>query len=155
MVQNLKYLVFFVLLVIGLLNFSCKKSSNQNTQTNATIVLANNTPLNIQVYLSAHPSLNAVGGVDTISNVGIKGLIIYHASAGFYAYERACTYDGTTNAGAKIALYNTFSARCPACGSVYTIADGSGSVTHSPATFALKQYTVNFDASSSILHITN
>ena len=155
MLPNFKYVVFFVLLALGSVIFSCKKSTNQNVQNNATIVQATNTPVNIQVYLSSHPNLNTVGGVDTVSNVGIRGIIIYHASEGFYAYERACTYDGTTSSTAKIFSYQNFSARCALCGSVFFISDGSGSVTHTPATYALKQYTVNFDASSNIIHITN
>ncbi len=155
MIRILKYPVFFVLFTIWTGCLSCKKNSTQSVQTNATIVQASNTPVNVQVYLSAHPNLNAVEGVDTVSNVGIRGLIIYHGSSAFYAYERACTYDGTTSTAAKIFSYQTFSARCNLCGSAYLIQDGSGSVTHRPATFALKQYTVNFDASSNILHITN
>lgn len=156
MLRNFKYLPFFVLLAIGTFIFSCKKSTSaQAVQSNATYVQASNTPVNIQVYLSSHPNLNTVGGIDTVSNVGIRGIIIYHGSSQFYAYERACTYDGTTSSAAKVFAYQTFSARCTLCGSVYSISDGSGNVTHSPATFALKQYTVNFDASSNILHITN
>ena len=155
MVPYLKYCCFFVLLAIGAIIFSCKKSSNQIVQNNATLVQAANTPINVQVYISAHPNLNVVGGVDTVSNVGIHGLIIYHGSSAFYVFERACTYDGTTSSTAKIFSYQTFSARCPLCGSVYFISDGSGSVTHTPATYALKQYASTFDASSNILHVTN
>lgn len=151
----LKYPVFFVLLAICLIGFSCKKSTPQNVQNNATIVQATNTPVNIQVYLSAHPNLNVVGGIDTISNVGIRGIIIYHASSGFYSYERACTYDGTTSKTAKIFSYNTFSAKCKLCNSVFTLADGTGNPTQTPATYALKQYATAFDASSNIIHITN
>jgi len=155
MVAYFKYVVFFVLLAVSGIILSCKKSTNQSVQNNATIVQATNTPVNIQVYISAHPNLNAVGGVDTVSNAGIRGIIIYHASAGFYAYERACTYDGTTSNAAKIFSYQTFSARCNVCGSTYLISDGSGNPTHTPATYALKQYAVSFDASSNIIHITN
>jgi len=156
MIPYLKYPVFFILVAFSVFILSCKKSTNnQLVQNNATLVQAANTPVNIQVYISAHPNLNVVGGVDTISNVGIHGIIIYHASAGFYAYERACTYDGMTSSAAKIFNYQTFSARCALCSSVYFISDGSGSVTHLPATYALKQYTVAFDASSNIIHVTN
>ncbi len=156
MASYFKYPVFFVLLAFCFLVFSCKKSTNnQLVQNNATLVQASNTPVNIQVYLSSHPALYNVGGVDTVSNVGIHGIIIYRGSSVFYAYERACTYDGTTSSAAKIFSYQTFSARCALCGSVYSISDGSGNVTHLPATYALKQYTVSFDASSDIIHITN
>ncbi|MBS1647841.1 MAG: Rieske 2Fe-2S domain-containing protein [Bacteroidetes bacterium] len=151
--MNLKAsLVLFLILLLG---FACKKNNPaQSAQNNPVYIAAANTPVNVQVYISAHPALNTVGGVDTIANVGVKGLIIYHASNQFYAYDRACTYDGTTKSNAAVNSYQTFNAKCPACNSQYSISDGGG-VLKNPATIPLKQYTVSYDASTNILQITN
>lgn len=138
----------------SVLMLSCAKT--QAPQNNATINQANNTPVNFTVLISSHPNLLNTGGVDTIPNVGVKGIIIYRASTSqFYAYERSCTYDGTTVANAKVTAGNgSFTAKDNVCGSIFTIADGTGGVTHGPATYALKQYTATYDGTNS-LHITN
>ncbi len=155
-VSKLKYGVFFILTVISALFFSCAKT--QAPQNNATVNQANNTPVNFTVFLSAHPSLSSPGGIDSIPNVGIKGIIVCRGVSSteqFYAYERSCTYDGTTVANAKVyAVSGNFTCKDNVCGSVFTIADGSGGVSHGPATYPLKQYTVAFDGANT-LHITN
>ena len=71
---KLKYGAFFMLTATGGLFLSCAKT--QSPQNNATINQANNTPVNIQVLISSHPNLNGVGGIDTIPNVGLKGILI-------------------------------------------------------------------------------
>lgn len=154
MVSKLKYGAFFILTVISCLFFSCAKT--QTPQSNATINQANQTPVNVTVLISSHPNLAGTGGVDLIANAGIKGILIYRASTTqFYAYERSCTYDGTTVTNAMVsAATGDFTAKDNVCGSIFTIADGSGGVTHGPATFALKQYTATFDGTNS-LHISN
>ena len=151
--------MFFVLGVTMLAFLSCKKPVNQQTQNNAVLNQAAITHFTIPVYVSSHPNLNVVGGIDTIPNVGIKGLIIYRASTTtepeFYVYDRACTYDGTTNANAKVfAAAGSFSCKDNVCGSVFSIADGSGQPSHAPATYALKQYHFTYDGSN-VLTVTN
>ena len=151
--SKFRYGAFFILSAMGVVVFSCKKT--QTVQSNPTLVQANSTPVNVTVLISSHPNLVAAGGVDTVSG-GIKGIIIYRASTTeFYAYERSCTYDGTTVANAKVyAVSGSFSCKDNVCGSIFTIADGSGGVTHGPATYSLKAYTVAYDGSNA-LHITN
>ena len=156
MAGKLKYGVFFILTVISTLIFSCAKT--QSPQNNATVNQANNTPVSVTVLLSAHPSLSSPGGVDSIPNVGIKGIIICRGVSSteqYYAYERSCTYDGTSVAKAKVyAVSGNLTCKDNVCGSVFSIADGSGGVSHGPATYPLKQYTVTqIDANQ--LHITN
>lgn len=143
-----------MLTAIGVLFFSCAKT--QTPQNNATVNQANNTPVNVTILISAHPNLAGTGGVEMIANVGLKGIIIYRASTTqFYAYERSCTYDGTSVANAMVsAAMGDVTAKDNVCGSVFTIADGSGGVVHSPATYPLKQYTVTYDGTNT-LHITN
>lgn len=154
--RKVKYGSFFMLTVITVFSLSCAKT--QSPQNNPTINQANNTPVNFTVLLSSHPSLNNPGGIDSIPNVGIKGVIICRAVSSteqFYAYERSCTYDGTTVANAKVSgVSGGFTCKDNVCGSVFTIADGTGSVSHGPATFALKQYSVTV-VNSNELHITN
>ena len=151
---KLKYGGFFILTVMGVLTFSCSKS--QAPASNATVIQANSTPVNVTVLISSHPNLNGTGGVDTIANAGVKGILIYRASTTqFYAYERSCTYDGTTVANAKVSAANgSFTCKDNVCGSIFMIADGSGVVSHGPANYPLKQYTTSFDGTNS-LHITN
>ncbi len=154
MAGKLKYGVIFILTVTSGLFFSCAKT--QTPQSNPTVNQANNTPVNITVLISAHPNLNGTGGVELIANVGLKGILIYRASTTqFYAYERSCTYDGTTVANAMVTpeTGNT-TAKDNVCGSIFLIGDGSGGVTHNPATYPLKQYTVAYDGTNT-LHITN
>ena len=152
--SKLQYSGFFMLMMIVLSFFSCAKT--QAPQNNPTVNQANNTPVNVTVLISSHPNLYGTGGVDTIANAGIKGILICRASTTqFYAYERSCTYDGTTVANAKVSAANgSFTCKDNVCGSIFTIADGSGGVSHSPATYPLKQYTVAFDGTNT-LHITN
>ncbi|MFI5141608.1 MAG: hypothetical protein ACHQII_04575, partial [Bacteroidia bacterium] len=145
MTSKLKYDVFFILTVTSVFFISCAKT--QTPQSNPTVNQANNTPVNVTVLISAHPNLNGTGGVDTIANAGLKGILIYRASTTqFYAYERSCTYDGTTVANAKVSAANgSFTAKDNVCGSIFMIGDGTGGVTHNPATYPLKQYTVAYD----------
>ena len=159
MVYKLRYGVFFVLTAIMFAFLSCKKTTNQQTQNNAVLNLAANTHFNVTVYVSSHPNLMGQFGSDTISGVGVKGLLIYRASTTtdpeFYVYDRACTYDGTTNANAKVfATQGGFTCKDNVCGSVFTISDGSGQPTHTPATYALKQYRFTYDGVN-VLTITN
>ena len=153
-VSKLKYGGFFILTVISALFFSCAKT--QAPQNNATVNQANNTPVNVTVLISSHPNLASTGGVEMIANVGVKGILIYRQSTTqFYAYERNCTYDGTTVTNAMVsAATGDFTCKDNVCGSMFMIADGSGGISHGPATYPLKQYTTNFDGSNS-LHITN
>jgi len=154
MASKLKYGVFFILTVISTLFFSCAKT--QAPQNNPTVNQANNTPVNVQVLISSYPSLNGTGGVQLIPNAGVKGILIYRASTTqFYAYERNCTYDGTTVNNAMVtAATGDFTCKDNVCGSMFMIADGSGGVSHGPATYPLKQYTITFDGTNT-LHITN
>ncbi|HEX7414842.1 MAG TPA: hypothetical protein VF411_12435, partial [Bacteroidia bacterium] len=138
---------------------SCKKSTTQQTANNAVLNLAANTHFNVTVYISSHPNLAGTGGIDTIPNVGIRGLIIYRASNSidpqFYVYERACTYDGTTNTNARVfATSGSFTCKDNVCGSIFTISDGTGLPSHAPATYALKQYHFTYDGTN-VLTITN
>ncbi|MHB8259910.1 MAG: hypothetical protein ACYDCN_15760 [Bacteroidia bacterium] len=163
MTSKLKHFAFFILMALVLSFLSCKKTTTQHAQNNALLVLAANTHFTNTVLLSSHPNLAGYPSSDTISNVamnaGIRGLLIYRASqTDFYAYERACTYDGTTNANAKVtsATNGSFTCKDNVCGSIFIISDGSGLPSHGPATFALKRYTVNYDpANPNVLTITN
>jgi Rieske Fe-S protein len=159
LMSKVRYGVFFVLAATGLVILSCKKSTTQQTANNAVLTQAANTHFNITVYVSSHPNLLGIGGTDTIQNVGIRGLLIYRASTTtdpqFYVYERACTYDGTTNTKAVVAApQGSFTCKDNICGSVFTIADGSGQPSHPPATYALKQYKYTYDGVN-VLTITN
>ncbi len=154
--SKLRYGLFFVLVVIGFAILSCKKkTTTQQSANNAVLNLAANTHFTVQVYLTSHPNLT-VPGVDTVPNVGIRGLLIYRATeTEFYVYERACTYDGTSNTKAKVvSAQGSFTCIDNVCGSVFTISDGSGQPTHGPATYALKQYKYTYDGTN-VLTITN
>ena len=160
MVHKLKCGTVFILTVIAVVILSCKKSQPaQQAQNNAVLNQAANTHFNIQVYVSSHPNLNGVLGIDTIPNVGVGGLIIVRISTSsdpeFYVYDRACTYDGTTNTHARV-FGPTGGVTCKdnVCGSVFSISDGSGLPTHAPATYALKQYHYTYDGTN-VLTITN
>jgi hypothetical protein len=162
MTGKLRYGVFLVLAATGLVILSCKKSTTQQTASNAVLTQAAITHFTVQIYISSHPNLMAVNGIDTIPqspNVGIKGLLIYRASTStepeFYAYERACTYDGLSNANAKVAAASgSFTCKDNVCGSIFSIADGSGQPTHGPATYALKQYHCSYDGTN-VLIVSN
>jgi Rieske Fe-S protein len=158
---NLRYGVFFVLVAIGFVVISCKKkSTTQQTANNAVLNLAANTHFTVQVYLTGHTNLLSANGSDTISNAGIRGLLIYRASLSgddqFYVYERACTYDGTSNTKAMVFGANqTFTCKDNVCGSTFTMSDGSGQPAHGPATYALKQYKWSLDGTGNVLTVTN
>ena len=144
---------------MGLVILSCKKSTTQQTVNNAVLNQAANTHFTTTIYISSHPNLSGVGGIDTIPNVGIKGLLIYRASNSadpeFYVYERACTYDGLSSPKAIVAATaGSFTCKDNVCGSVFTIADGSGQPSHAPATYALKQYKYSYDGVN-VLTISN
>ncbi len=159
MISKLRCGAFFVLTVICSAFFSCKKkTTTQQTANNAVLNLAAGTRINLTVLISSHPNLISFPGSDTIPNVGIRGLLIYRATeTEFFVYERACTYDGTTNAKARVSTtQGSFTCNDNVCGSVFTISDGSGQPTHGPATYALKQYKYTYDSSNpNVLTITN
>jgi Rieske Fe-S protein len=154
MMSKLKYGAFFILAVSGVLIFSCTKA--QAPTTNATVIQANSTPVNVEVLISAYPALNSPGGIALIPNVGVKGILIYRqTTTQFYAYERSCTYDGTTVATAEVTpVTGNTTCKDNVCGSIFTIFDGSGGVSHGPANYPLKQYTITYDGTNA-LHITN
>jgi Rieske Fe-S protein len=155
---KMKYGIFFILLAISTGILSCKKSTAQQVQNNATLNQASNTHINVTIFVSSYPALSIAGGNAYIANAGIKGILVYRASTTvdpqFYAYERSCTYDGTTVANAKVwAQAGAFSCRDSVCGSTFNITDGAGTVSHGPATYALKAYKVVYDNSSTVTQI--
>ena len=157
MLSKLRSGAIFILMGICLGILSCKKSTQQ-VQNNAVLNQANNTHVNVSTFVSSNPTLNTIGGVAYLSG-GIKGILVYRASLTtdpqFYAFERDCTYDGSTVAKAEVWAQNpTYTCRDSACGSSFNLTDGSGSVTHGPATYALKSYKVTYDNSTTVDKIT-
>jgi len=105
----------------------------------------------INILDPAYVNLQAVGGSVFIDG-GSRGIIIYRVSIEqFNAYERHCTYD-TDNACGKVSFDSIgivlVDDDCSGsgCGSKFNIIDGS--VSNSPATYPLIQYTTSFDGMS-------
>jgi hypothetical protein len=152
MVKTATYCGFFLLLVFI---FSCKKSNNQNVQSNCTVSKAVSLAVNVSILNGSgqFAPLTIFPSSIYVSNAGISGIIVYRMSANqFFAFERSCTKDGCDNAKSKVWVQAGNSAMNDSiCGSTFSIQDGT--VQNGPATVALFQYHTNWDGN--ILHIYN
>ena len=134
--------IILLLLIFFAIN-SCKKDSD-------TIPYV---AVNIDIYLTdpAYVKLNAVGGWVYVYG-GVKGIIVYRKTNDeFLSYERNCTYQ-PSDANAKVSVdASNVMAIDTSCGSKFQLLDGS--VTNSPASRPLKQYSTTY--SNSVVHIYN
>jgi len=88
--------------------------------------------------------LNVVGGWVYVTG-GYRGIILYHGSEGYIAYERACPYDFEKE-GAVVEVDETgLFAVDPLCGSEFYLIDGYGAVRKGPAVRPLKTYRTSVD----------
>lgn len=81
--------------------------------------------------------LQTVGTHKLINEGGVRGIILYHHSNGYYAFERNCSYH-PNEAGATVEIDATgLRMRDPSCGSVF---DFEGRVISGPAWRPLRKY---------------
>ncbi len=76
--------------------------------------------------------------------LGYGGILVFHGSDAFYAYDLACPNE--IKSTVRVAVYNTIQAKCSKCGSVFNISDGTGSPFSGPAKengYYLRRYTVS------------
>lgn len=134
------------------LALGCKKKNNTQSPVpyqTVNITLYPSDPMNFK--------LQVIGGWKYIAG-GVNGIVVYrknnqNISSDFVALERTSTYL-PNDAGAAVKVKNdNFTCRDTVSGSEWKIIDGS--VSHGPATIALKQYNVTYDSGTDALHITN
>lgn len=73
-----------------------------------------------------------------------NGIIIYNGGDNFYAYDRTCPHDYEVN-GISVRVRIDFTvARCPSCGTTYSLAAG-GTPASGIGQYPLKNYKTYFD----------
>ena len=101
-------------------------------------------PVSKTIYLSEYPQLNIIGGLISIGNEGVNGIILYRESDNsFRAYERTCTHEPQGSCAVS-PVNDTQIARCPCCDSEFYLSL-QGDVKKGPATRSLLQYETSFD----------
>ena len=139
---NSKIRKFFLTSFLAIISFTC---SNEKY------------PLpNVAVNISISPAELAVIGIGSTAycpiSGGIKGIIIYRDSEdSYFAYERECPYYPTDDCAIEIETGNILQAKCPCCGSEYSL--WTGDVLKGPSRWYLKQYKAYL--SGGRLYITN
>ena len=150
MKKNLKGYTTFIAVTVLLLN-SCSKTNTATTTSGSVPTVAVN--LSINVKSSTYTTLQTVGGVAYLANVGYRGIMLYRLSnSTIMAYDRTCTYDLPDAGGIVYALTNG-TAICQDCNSIYNLYDGS--VNTGPTTIGLKVYATSYNQSTGLLTITN
>ncbi len=129
----------------------CSKGSNPEGSTSVPNVSVS---VSFNINQANYTSLNTVGGVVYLANVGYRGILVYRISSNsIVAFDRTCTYD-ISDANGIVTAQTNGTAVCLDCGSTYNLANGS--VNTGPSTIGLKQYTnVNFNTVTGAVTITN
>ncbi len=138
--------------IISVLLLSSVLSLNQCKKDTSTIP---NTYVDLYVYLSQpiYANLNSVGNWSYLTNVGVKGIILYRKSTSdFVAYERSCPYDpNATNAKIEVDASNVIGVDHN-CGSKFNLVDNS--ILSGPAARQMKTYVADYDGAQTV-HIHN
>ncbi|HTB07727.1 MAG TPA: hypothetical protein VK806_12315 [Bacteroidia bacterium] len=141
-----KPLLFSILAFTFLLPEGCKKSTVCNGIPNIAVNIS------IDASLPTYSAIATVGGYEVVGG-GNGEVVLYRSTpSSFNAFDCLCPYEGTNNYKAQVqpqpgGIY----AKCPVCGSMYLLSDGS--VSKGPATCPLKKYTSTFDGT--YLYVTN
>jgi nitrite reductase/ring-hydroxylating ferredoxin subunit len=115
------------------------------TTDTSTIPLA---PVNLQVNLLQATNLTAIGATEsyitastTSEELGYGGLLVVHTLNDTYcAFDLSCPYEALQTV--RVIVQSDLTAKCPVCGSVYRIMDGTGWPISGPSRHKLKQYHV-------------
>ena len=156
----MKKMALRFLFPILLLVLSCK-----DTTQNGNPVPYVSVSVNINTNNPLYNDLNREGGFVMVDNVGYKGIIVIHDfSDNFWAFDRTCTYHTNSSCGKVIMSSTGLNMVCgtyngknldACCASAYNL---DGTVSHGPATYALRRYGVNVtgdNVGGYILTITN
>jgi nitrite reductase/ring-hydroxylating ferredoxin subunit len=122
----------------------------------STIPLA---PVSLQINLLQVTNLTAIGATEsyitastTSEELGYGGLLVVHTLNDTYcAFDLSCSYEALQTV--RVEVQSDLTAKCPVCGSVYRIMDGTGWPISGPSRHKLKQYHVYPDGN--YLDITN
>lgn len=75
-------------------------------------------------------------------STGFGGVLVYHGTDGYYAFDAACPYEANKNTLLAVDE-NGIYAYCPQCHSQYNLWDGAaGNPTSGPSKYGLKPYQV-------------
>jgi len=136
MIKKVLIPLFLLGIIIG-----CKKASSS---------IGKGVP-DTYVYFTAnvnygqYDSLQHIGGWAYVANAGYDGIILFRSSSTtILAFDRGCPYDCASNIKAIDTFQTTgITARCPVCGTTYTLY-GGGTVASGPGTLALRQYYTSY-----------
>jgi nitrite reductase/ring-hydroxylating ferredoxin subunit len=142
----IKSLLFSVLFLLMLSPEACKKTTVCNGIPNVAVTAT------VDVSLPSNSALATVGGYELVTG-GNDGIVVYRSTTStFTAFDALCPHEGTANYKAQVQPQSGgIYAKCPVCGSVFLLSDGS--VNKGPSTCPLKAYTTYF--SGSTVNITN
>ena len=139
-IKKLTYILIFSVLI-----FSCNSKDDfiQDVYVNEFIDLS----------LDPYNQLITAGSSILIDNIGVEGIIIYHAVGNDYkVYDRNCSYEPSLSCS-YIDSINSTVAYCGCCSSAFLI-DQDGIAANPPALLPLKQYNWSL-GNNNILRIFN
>jgi len=144
MIMNtkVKKILMMVLLFAGF--FSCQK-------TNDLIPY-----VSVDFYINLndidYSNLRAINGFVYVTG-GVKGIIVFRKAIDeFVAYERDCPYDANLTNARVTVNKSTLNASDTVCHSVFSlILDGS--VQKGPSTQPLREYAVQYNSDTQVLHV--
>lgn len=98
---------------------------------------------NTKIYTKSNPSSLYPNG-----NYGYSGVVVVRAyDNNIYAFDICCTYEVKKD----VALVNDgFFLKCPKCGSLFEIGNGTGIANSGPASVPLKKYYTSQNSSQKI-----
>jgi len=144
-IRKKKVREWFLLVIIGLVAFSCKK---EEQAPEIPYVYVN---FSINPDGTQYINLNPVNGWETVVG-GYKGILIFRKSVNeFVAFERTCPYDPGKE-GAQVRVEESgITCYCPVCNSKYIMVDGTP--FEGPSRYPLKQYAAVY--SEGMLYVSN
>jgi nitrite reductase/ring-hydroxylating ferredoxin subunit len=145
--SKLRY--FFYSLIIALLLSSCNRNEND---------VIPDVDVDFTIDMMDFFNIYGVIGSDTVNANDLRidqgrlyaggfkgnGIIIYYGGDGYYAYDRTCPHDYSTN-GLSIKINADFTqAVCPKCSTIYALS-AFGTPASGPGRYPLKNYKTRFD----------
>lgn len=144
-----KLLYFFIEVVILLITVSCNKVVENTNIPFAPVNFLIDTSIsgvdnylredmlgNSRVYSLTSPAAMSAG----YGSYGVSGVVVVRGIDNvLYAFDMCCPYEAKS---AISLMSDGFFLQCPACGSQFSIGNGSGYVNKGPAKEPLKKYHV-------------
>lgn len=149
-----------ILLLFALLLLSCGKTEYSDIPSRPVSLTLDLTFKDKELNSVLAHRIYTINDINTSQReyVGFGGVLVYHSSVGFVAFDAACPYEVDPNTRVQVDSTG-ISATCPKCGSTYSLEAGgapiSGPSTENPERKRLRQFHNIATLAGNKIHISN